>query len=498
MIRNSSKLKIALISSELAPFAKTGGLADMVASLGGALHALGMEPVFFLPKYKLTTATEAPSIEEKIKVRLGSDCIEARIWKGRHAEAIEVVLIDMPRFFDRPGVYGEMGSDYADNCARYASFNRAVLEYMKCRQTYFDILHVHDWHTALIPLYLKTVYRNDPFFKRTRSVLTIHNLGYQGIFSKDKLDQTGLDWNFFTPRYFEFYNKINLLKGGLISADALNTVSPTYAKEILTPEFGAGLEGVLAHRQDQLIGILNGIDTGIWDPASDAYLPERFSGEDMQGKKGCKLALQQEVGLPLKLKTPLISIVSRLVEQKGIDLIIRSIPALIHLNIQIIFHGKGENDLETSLSALARTYPEKIAAKVGFYDEGLAHRIKAGSDFFLMPSRYEPCGLTQMYSQRYGTLPLVHDVGGLSDSVIDARQAPEAGTGLLFKGATTENISRIVFEALSFYGSSNLMPHLRENAMQQDFSWKSSARDYCHLYEETLSKPATDIPQGFN
>lgn len=467
-----SSLNVILVSSEISPFAKTGGLGDMVGSLGMALKNLGMQPIFILPKYRWSSQSS----------------------KTSHSTEIPTFFIDIPEFFDRPSLYGEGGKDYPDNCARFAAFCQGVLDLLKSKNLSCEIIHGHDWQTALIPLYLKTLHSDDPFFRKIRTVLTVHNFGYQGIFPATDFKFTGLA-QVGEPRVrpylqpsLEFYGRMNLLKGGIVTADAVTTVSPTYAREVMTPEFGFGLEGVIKEREKDFFGILNGIDTNEWNPATDPHLPTRYSAKDLSGKDLCKRALQQEMGLPAKGEVPIFGMVSRLVDQKGIDLVVETFAALKNLDAQWIFLGSGDPRFEEALKGLSRSSPEKVAVKIGF-DDALSHRIEAGADFFLMPSRYEPCGYNQMYSMRYGTIPIVREIGGLKDTVRNLVKDPANGTGIVFDRANAEDLKEAILRALDLYKKPKIFTKLRRRAMRQDFSWKRSVAEYVKLYHKILSLP---------
>lgn len=483
------QLSVALISSEIGPFAKTGGLADVLGSLGEAFKLMGAKPTYIMPKYRRVSEEGLIRLDQKISFIQNHQHVQAAIWEGEHPSGIPIYFIDMPHYFDRPGIYGEHG-DYHDNCERFASFSRASIELLKILNIKTDVIHIHDWQTALIPLYLKTIYASDDFFKGTRSILTIHNLGYQGLFDQQEFHKLELNSQFFTPKYLEFYGRINFLKAGLVSADALTTVSETYAKEVLTPQFGFGLHGVLKKREDHFKGILNGIDMNIWNPKTDTHLTARYCSQSMEGKQVCKAALQQEMQLPVLPQKPIVALMSRLVDQKGIDIVteLMTYPGIEKLDFQFIVHGQGDIRLEQALNGLMGIFPGKVVTKIGYYDEALAHRIEAGADFFLMPSRYEPCGLNQMYSLRYGTIPIVRRVGGLSDTVIDVDHQPNEGTGFHFKRASTTDLEGALKRALSYFDNPTTLNQIRERGMKQDFSWDRSAGQYLNFYDSVLSK----------
>lgn len=474
----SDYTSVVLITPELLPFAQTGGLGDMLDSLGPALQSSGVATSYILPKYK--------SISTKDMEDLGN-CDGTRIWRGRHPSGIATYFIDIPQFFDRLGLYGEHGHDYPDNLARFAAFARAALETIRTHIGPTSIIHCHDWQTAMVPLLLKTVYAKDPLLQKSRTIFTIHNLGYQGIFPAEQFAITGLPAHCFSEQ-LEYYGKMNLLKGAILSADGITTVSPSYAQEVLTTELGYGLDGVLSRRSGQFRGILNGINTHEWDPQNNANIPARFSANDLSGKKICKRALQKKMGLPEVESTLVIGMICRLVSQKGVDLVIDAIPYFNHLPVQWILLGNGEEALEKKLTALAARYPQQVSVLIGFHAE-LSHLIEAGSDLFLMPSRYEPCGYNQMYSQRYGTLPIARATGGLKDTVIDLLTHPETGTGFVFQNATREALSDCILRAVQFCGNREQKEAAMRRAMMRDFSWSNSVKQFISFYQDILSQP---------
>jgi len=487
-------MNVLMLASEAVPLAKTGGLADMAGTLPVELARLGHDVRLALPRY---AALDAAGVKLRkastVQVPWRGERLAVHIETGKIGDgAVPVTCIRHDPFFFRRGIYGEAGRDYSDNLDRFVLFCRAVLE--ACRQPSRppDILHAHDWQTALAVVYLKTLYRNDPAWAKTRTLFTIHNIGYQGRFPVTDYDITGLPWSEYTPERMEFWGQINLLKGGLVYADLLNTVSPTYAREIQTAEFGFGLEGVLQVRKDRLFGVTNGIDTAAWNPATDPHLPAHYSAEDLSGKKACKRALQAEMKLPVR-DVPLAGLVSRLAFQKGIDLIVDVLPKLLDLDVQTVVLGSGDPSYQALLTALSERYPDKLAVRLAF-DEPLAHRIEAGADLFLMPSRYEPCGLNQLYSLRYGTVPLVRKTGGLADTV--APYAPGSGpgsvaTGFSFEKPEPEVLLSAILLALRVYRDKEEWTGLVRRGMQQDFSWQRSAKQYVELYQRALAVQPT-------
>jgi starch synthase len=389
--------------------------------------------------------------------------------------------------FSRQGLYGEAGSDYPDNLERFAFFCRATMElllaFAKVSRWTPDALHAHDWQAALSVVYLKSLYAKRPEFRKLGALLTVHNLGYQGLFPASAFPKTGLEPELFTPKTLEFYGQANLLKGGLVFADLLTTVSPTYSREIQTPEFGFGLDGVLRERQDRLSGVVNGIDAEAWNPATDSHLAAHYSSSDLAGKRRCKEALQRELSLPVRA-VPLLAVISRFTSQKGLDLVAAVLPELMRLDVQVALLGTGDPPLELQFQSFRMRYPDKIGVRIGF-DDALAHAIEAGADLFLMPSRYEPCGLSQLYSLRYGTVPIVRKTGGLADTVMaytPQTAAEGRATGFSFTDATPEALLTTILLALRVYANQAEWASLVQAGMKTDVSWAQSADAYVKLY----------------
>lgn len=501
MAAGEPSLRVLLVSPEAVPFAKTGGLADVAGSLALELARLGHEVRLVIPRYR-TIDGPAHGFKEwaRLKVPTASGTVDAVIEQGmltdgrKGAVRVPVFAVRYDPYFDRKGLYQEAGLDYPDNLDRFAFFSRAVMELMVAQGKKAGwmphLLHAHDWQTALCPVYLRTLYRSPSPLEKVSSLLTVHNLGFQGVFPAPDYPKTGLPPAFFTPGALEFFGSVNLLKGGLIFADFLSTVSPTYSREIQTAEFGFGLEGVIRERGNRILGILNGIDTDVWDPGSDPHLPFLYSAQDLSGKAGCKTELQREMELPVR-DVPVLSVVSRLTAQKGLDVIAEIVPELMELDLQLVLLGSGEPLYETRFRALRARYPEKIGLRIGF-DEGLAHRIQAGGDMFLMPSRYEPCGLSQLYSLRYGTAPIVRRTGGLADTVVPySPRAVREGraTGFMFGEPTPEALLMAVLLALRVYEDKKEWLALLRAEMAADVSWTKSARAYADLYRKVLTLP---------
>ncbi len=496
----AATLRILLVASEAVPFAKTGGLADVVGALPFELGRLGHDVRLVIPRYG-TIDGAAHGFKEwgELKVPTPGGTVEAVIEQGVLSEGrrgevrVPVLAVRHDPYFARKGLYQEAGADYPDNLERFVFFCRAVMELMVAESRHSNwtphLLHAHDWQTALCPVYLRTLYAGHSQLERVKSLLTLHNLGFQGIFSASHYPKTGLPPKYFTPTALEFFGSLNLLKGGLVFADFLNTVSPTYSREIQTAEFGFGLEGVIRDRRDRMVGVVNGIDTDVWDPATDPHLPFLYSPQDLSGKAWCKSELQREMHLPVR-DVPLLAVVSRLTAQKGLDLVADIIPELMELDLQVALLGAGEPSYETRFRELRTRYPDKLGLRIGF-DEGLAHRIQAGGDLFLMPSRYEPCGLSQLYSLRYGTIPIVRKTGGLADTVVPySPRAVREGraTGFVFGEATPEALLMAVLLALRVYEDKKDWLALIKAEMAADVSWTKSAGAYADLYRKVVSQ----------
>jgi len=477
------------------PFSKTGGLADVVGALPKALAACGHDVVVLLPRYRVTKPGPVlPSIKSlTIPFSLGAPASGFRfaaVQDGEDTGGVRHYLIDCPEFFDRSGLYGENGEDYPDNAERFAAFSLAALELMKRSATPPDVIHCHDWQSSLVPLYLRTLYQRDPFFARSSVLLTIHNLGYQGVFPPAVLPRLSIDSRLYTIDGLEFYGKVNLLKGGILYSDFLNTVSPTYAREIQTKEFGHGLEGVMQKRSRRLTGILNGVDYEPWNPATDPLIPANYNPEDLAGKLICKKVLLGKMGVvDARLDRPVAGIISRFDKQKGFDLIAGAASELMAEDLYVVALGTGDPIYEQFFRGLAARYPERFLVKIA-YDNVLAHQIEAGSDLFLMPSRYEPCGLNQMYSLKYGTVPVVRATGGLEDSVRDFDFNGEGGTGFKFVEYSAAALLGVLRRALAVYRQPEMWRRLMANGMQRDFSWTVSAAQYASIYEDLRREKA--------
>jgi starch synthase len=474
-----SGLDILMVTSEARPFAKTGGLADVCGALPLALARLGHRVTIVLPNYR-GTHTDNPEVMQA-DVPFGLHSYPVRFLKQRLADGVTAVLVDAPALYDRDGLYGDGHGDYGDNAFRFAVLCRSALEYVRIRGARPSVIHAHDWQAGFAPVYARTVLRDDPIIGGVRTVLTIHNLAFQGTFDPSELSWIGLGRDLYTPDQLEFWGRGSSLKGGVVFSDKITTVSPTYAREIVTPEGGWGFNGILASRAADLIGIVNGIDTETWNPATDPYLPAHFDAQNLDGKADAKRALLEYADLRASLTRPVIGIVTRLTHQKGCDLVAAVADRLMGFDATWVMLGSGEAWCEDMWRGLAARYPGRVAARIGF-DDRLAHLIEAGSDMFLMPSLYEPCGLNQMYSQRYGTVPIVRGTGGLNDTVVDSDEAPDRATGFKFRDYTPDAMVSAIGRALGAFPDWDRWKALQRNGMAQDFSWDVSAREYVKVY----------------
>ncbi|HLJ94765.1 MAG TPA: glycogen synthase GlgA [Gemmataceae bacterium] len=492
--------KLLFAASEVVPFAKTGGLADVAGSLPRALSRRGWQCAIVLPLYHSIRASKIPltCTERTFTVPIGNRAVTGTLWQTTLPNSpVTVYLIEQPQYFERDeptqgrGLYqftlpGGQKRDYPDNCERFIFFSRALLEVLRLVDYWPDLLHVNDWQTGLTPVYLREVYRNQPGYEHLRTVFTIHNIAYQGQFWHWDMLLTGLDWQLFNYRQLEFYGQLNFLKAGIVFADLISTVSPTYAKEIQTPYFGCGLDGVLAERRDRLFGIVNGVDYSIWNPATDPHLAATYDVHTVAERKPlCKAALQRRYGLPERRTTPLLGMVARLVEQKGLDLVGKAADTLLQQDVQLVLLGEGEAAYHRMLLDLRSRFPDRVGVVFGF-DEALAHQIEGGADLFLMPSQFEPAGLNQLYSLKYGTVPVVRATGGLTDTITDYNpRTAEAGTatGFSFVAYTPAALLRAVQRALELYrGAPERWLTLMRTGMLQDWSWDRIAAEYEKLY----------------
>ncbi|MBM3775265.1 MAG: glycogen synthase GlgA [Acidobacteria bacterium] len=462
-----------MVASEAAPWARTGGLGEVLGALPAALERLGHEVRVLLPRYGSIDLTGARPAGENRTIWLGPERYDYSI--ECLPEHPRLYFLDCPPLYERNGIYGDSKGEYPDNHIRFAVLARAALDVAR----YLfrpHVLHCHDWQAALAPVYLATSFARDPTVLAVRTLLTIHNLGYQGLFPVAALAELGLDSGLFHPGGLEFYGSLNVLKGGILFTDALSTVSRRYASEILTPEYGFGLDGVLRTRGSALTGILNGIDYGLWNPETDPYIAAHYSADDLSGKAVCKRDLIAEFGLPAAaLERPLIGMVTRLAAQKGVDLVLDAAGRLVAEELSLLVLGTGDALFEEGFRDLARRHPSKIGVRIGF-EEPLAHRLEAGSDLFLMPSRYEPCGLNQIYSLRYGAVPVVRATGGLDDTIGE-------DTGFKFAEASSEALLAAVETACRRFQDRAGWAAMMRRGMQRDFSWSAPAAEYAALYE---------------
>lgn len=473
-------MKILFVAPEGLPYSKTGGLADVIEGLPRALRELGHQVAVVLPRYRGNRVTS--TLVSSVTVALGDALRFPALAEGPSVNGTRYFFVEDAEYFDRAQLYGNKNEDYPDNAERFTEFSRAAIEFAK-RVWLPDVIHCHDWQTALVPVLLRTQHAKDPVVRSLPVVLTLHNLGYQGIFPTAALRACGLPDSLFTMDRLEFFGRVNFLKGGLNFADYLTTVSRRYAQEIQTPEYGFGLEGILHHRAERLQGILNGVDYAVWSPEADTVIAQNYSLHNLDGKKACKKDLLAELHLPEEnLERPLIGMVSRFVDHKGFDLIAEIAGELAKENVALAVLGMGEGKYETLFKELAAKYPARIGVKIG-YDNILAHKIEAGADMFLMPSRYEPCGLNQIYSLRYGTAPIVRATGGLDDTVQPFDARTREGTGFKFETYAGAALLDCIREALRAFRESDVWGVLQRNGMAKDFSWKAPAQAYVSVYE---------------
>jgi starch synthase len=485
----SRQMKVLFLSPEVAPLAKTGGLADVAGALPGALKRLAVDVRLVLPFYRMVQegGFESHPLLKDLEVPLGRRMLRADVLEIKMADGVPVYLVKRENLYDRPNLYGDSAGDYTDNLERFTFFVQAALRVAKSLEFRPDLIHCHDWQTGLVPALLKGTLCRVSFFRKTATVFTIHNLGYQGLFPKNKLPVTGLSKKgFFHQEGLESWGKISLLKSGIVYSDSITTVSPTYAEEIQTPEFGMGMDGILSHRKAFLRGILNGVDYRVWNPARDRYLPEDYSPRKMAGKRRCKESLIREMGLDFSLTgRPLLGMVSRLDKQKGLDLLLTILDDILALDAGLVVLGSGDKQIQDALQKAALSHPERMGLRIGF-DESLAHRIMAGSDISLIPSRYEPCGLTQMYALKYGTVPVVRATGGLDDTIVTFDPRRGTGNGFKFRDYEPDAFLGAIRKAVEYFQDSKRWEKIVTNGMRADFSWDRSARTYLDLYGSLL------------
>ncbi len=482
-------LKILLASSEVYPYAKTGGLADIAGSLPKALKQLGHDVRVIMPKHKCVAQCPLGirPMGLDVDIPIGGTRKKGFLYSSHLNGGIPIYFVGNETYYSRDPIYGTRHGDYPDNAERFIFFCRSVLEVCKSVGFHPDIIHCNDWQTGLVPVYLKTVYADDKWFQNTRTIFSVHNLGYQGNFPSSELKTAGLPFSIFTPKGVEFYNHFSFLKSGLVFADLLTTVSPTYAKEIQTKAFGFKMDGILRQRSQELFGILNGVDYQEWDPAFDPCIEKNYTPESISGKFACKRKLADLFSLKVDDAMPIFSMVTRLSSQKGIDLVIDILGDILGEGTAFVLLGSGDSIYEDYFLKLSKKFPDRIGVHIGF-DEKLAHQILAGTDFLLMPSQYEPCGLTQMYSLKYGAIPIVRSVGGLADSIKEFNLKTLRGTGFKFKKFAPDNLHRTVQKAVSVYRKKNQWQRLTLNNMNANFGWDRAAKKYCQLYRRVLIK----------
>jgi starch synthase len=480
-------MHIAFAASECVPFSKTGGLADVVGALPRAIANMGHRVTVYLPRYRETKLPPGcRTLLPSITVPFDDKFRFCSVVDGGEQDGVQFYFIEYPPFFDRDGLYGTKLGDYPDNAERFALYSRAVIEASKILGVP-DVFHCHDWQSALVPILLRSLYAEDPAFATTATVFTIHNLGYQGLFPPDTLPLLMLPWDLFTISRLEFFGKVNFLKGALIFSDYVTTVSKKYSREIQTTEYGFGLDGVLKERAETVAGILNGVDYAEWSPEKDPYILTNYSADDLGGKAECKRDLLEAYGLAeVDPELPVIGVVSRFAAQKGFDLIAQIMDRLALEKLVLCVLGSGDKPYENMFRGLSKLYPDKILIKIA-YDDAIAHKIEAGADMFLMPSRYEPCGLNQIYSLKYGTVPIVRATGGLDDTIENWNPKTGKGTGFKFSPYTGEALLSTIRTALAAYADRDNWRKLMRNGMARDYSWPVSARQYVTVYERAIN-----------
>ena len=482
-------MRILLASTEVYPYSKTGGLSDMVGALGKALSQEGHQIGLVTPLYAgiRERFSALKKLDLPLDFALGAERVSGEVWSLEPSAGLTIYFIEQAAFFQRAALYQQYGVDYPDNAERFIFLSKAIAHLALQLPWNPEVLHLHDWQVAPAALLLEHERRLHGHGIGPRICMTIHNLAYQGVFPVGKYPLMNLPWDYFTPDGVEFYGQVNCLKAGIVFGDAVVTVSPRYAREITTSESGCGLDGLLRKRQDSLFGILNGVDYDQWDSLHDAYLKHPYSSQDLSGKAANKLELQREFGLPPDPAVPLFGNVGRMVEQKGVGIMLEALEEMLNANIQFVMIGTGARVFEAAFLELAKRFPSKAAIRVGF-DEGLSHRIEAGCDFFLMPSRFEPCGLNQMYSLRYGAIPVVRSTGGLDDTVVDIREDVDHANGIKFGEYSGSALVKGIQKAIALYQEPDLLQQFRLNAMTADFSWDKAAAQYVEAYQKLKSQ----------
>jgi len=480
-------MKIVHVASELFPYIKTGGLADAVGALSAAFADNGHEVSVFIPGYRAVLEHKDAAAAERrlrLKIEMGDQYLSGDVRVFSPRANLKVYLICREEFFDRRSPYGNGERDYEDNADRFIFFCKGVVEMLRIGDLQADIVHCHDWQAAVLPVLLRDAERRHRLTLALKTIFTIHNIAFQGLFPAKVFARTNLPDELYHIDGLEYYSQVNLLKGGILFSDRVTTVSPRYAREIQTPEFGCGLDGVVQTRVDDIVGLLNGVDSAVWNPAADALLPARYSAVNLSGKQVCRTELLKRAGFATDFKGPIFGMVCRLTEQKGVDFVLENRDFFLKENVRLVVLGSGDKRMEDELRELAAVVPHQVflCAKL---DEEMSHLIEAGSDFFVMPSVFEPCGLNQMYSQVYGTLPIVSRVGGLVDTVVDADERPAAGTGLMCDPSTV-SLRDALQRALVLFADKPRYAAVQQRAMAKDFSWKIAAAAYEQMYQESL------------
>lgn len=479
-------MRVLFVTSEAVPYCKTGGLADVTGALFKEIKKLGINVLMVLPYYRrLIKEKDIYNTGKRFEIRQNSSTYTCNLYSNYEKDTI---FINIPSLFERDGIYGDNRGDYKDNDIRFSVFSRATLMASKTMGFQPDVIHMHDWHTALIPLYLKTIHREDAFFRNTATVLTIHNLGYQGIFPPESLKNIRVSPSFFNPEGIEFYGRINFLKAGIVFSDIITTVSSRYAEEITTSEYGFGLDAILRKRRDSLYGVINGIEYERWSPDRDPYIYAHYGANNLRGKALCKLNLLRSLKLnPHRKNTPILAFIGRLASQKGIELILYNTEKILNLGVILIVLGTGDEHFVQMLKNKEVMYPKQIFVDFDF-NESLAHSIYAGADIMLMPSRYEPCGLVQLISLRYGTVPVARYTGGLADTIEDYDAVKRTGTGFLFDDYNASAFIECIKRAITVFTMKNYWHKIIRNGMSRDFSWTKSARRYLEIYQEAVKR----------
>jgi starch synthase len=480
-------MKVAVVAAEMTPYAKAGGLADVIGALPAELEGCGAEVCVVIPGYKTALAAlPTVAVGDEYSVMVGPDREPFRVRSGVGAGGVPIFFIVHDGYFGRDGIYGEDGRDYPDAAWRYIFFSRAaaraLVELIKP-----DVVHAHDWHSALLPIVMRADPALRPAFDRTASLFTIHNMAFQGLLEASQFPLLNIDRSYMTVQYLEFYARVNLMKGAVVLADAASTVSPTYAREVSSdPQFGFGLEGVLSAKGSRFVGILNGADYNEWNPAADSHIAARYSPADPSGKAVCTRDLRRRMKLPLSSRRPLVGMVSRMTAQKGFDLLVQALDDMMELDLDLVVLGSGEPEIEGRFQAVEKAHPDRMRTVVGF-DNELAHRIQAGCDLFLMPSRFEPCGLTQMYALKYGTAPVVRATGGLADTVAEFDPVAGSGNGFVFENYVAQELIAALRRALRVFADPPHWRRLMANCFAADFSWAAAATRYMELFQELVA-----------